>query len=532
MPGWIVTRILGRYMGDEIKFAMLFGRLVELVRSGGALADDEKSWTEALERVVAKRSLTMHVDDGLLYVDGVVVGADTPFAALITQRLAAHDLSAICVAYRAPALDLLQAIEALAEDPPDDLHSPRIAARVAAAGAVTVFFVSTEEARAAESHRSVRASEALEIVRGSGIESDERLRPAPEVTSARDVRKRQELHTRPPEPAHSPTSLSAKVAELRGIGAGPQLMAGLDAFQRVLDKAITKDDVTQIVDAMLALLRLEAESRSADAHRAYGVAVRRALTTDLLRRLVPMLLDELFAGDALTILRRAGADGTRLIAQRLTEAPTFAERRAFMQALREIGEGSDVIASLLQHDEWFVVRNAADLVGDLRLNEAVPLLGRVADHEDSRVRASVAIALARIGTPDAVRFLRPALRDPDRSIRLAVARELRGTGPGALAMVLVSAVEVEEDTEVAAEFYRALGRIGTPEAVQALIGVAQSSKGLLSGRKVLPRRFAAIEGLGLAGSPAALTALRDLMEDRDRYVREAAQAALHMAAGR
>ena len=99
-------------------------------------------------------------------------------------------------------------------------------------------------------------------------------------------------------------------------------------------------------------------------------------------------------------------------------------------------------------------------------------------------------------------------------------------------MVLVSAVEVEEDTEVATEFYRALGRIGTPQAVQALIGVAQSTKGLLSSRKVLPRRFAAIEGLGLAGSPAAVAALRDLMEDRDRYVREAAQAALQTAAGR
>ena len=86
--------------------------------------------------------------------------------------------------------------------------------------------------------------------------------------------------------------------------------------------------------------------------------------------------------------------------------------------------------------------------------------------------------------------------------------------------------------QIATEFYRALGRIGTPESVQALIGVAQSSKGLLSSRKALPRRFASIEGIGLAGSPAALAALRDLMEDRDRYVREAAQAALQTASGR
>jgi HEAT repeat protein len=516
-------------MGDEIRFAVLFGRLLELVRSGRELVDDEKSWMEALERVAAKRSLTVHVTDGQLYVDAVPIGADTPFATLIVQQLAAHNLSGVCIAYRSPALDLLRLVEALAEEPHHDPHALPIGARLAASGAVSVFVVSTDEARAADSHRTVRVSEALEIVRGSGMESDERLRPAPEVTAAREARQREEPVARPHEPPHSPTSLMAKVEELRGIGAGQRLMAGLDAFQRALDKTIAKDDVPQIVDAMLVLLRLEEESESADTHRAYGVAVRRALTTDLLRRLVPMLLDELFAADVLRIIRRAGADGTRLIAQQLTEAPTFAERRAYMQALRQIGEGADVIASLLRHDEWFVVRNAADLVGDLRLVEAVPLLGRVADHEDARVRTSVAIALARIGTPDAVRFLRPSLRDPDRAIRLAVARELRGAGTGALAMVLVSAVDVEEDVEVAAEFYRALGRIGTPEAVQALIGVAQSSKGLLSSRKTLPRRFAAIEGLGLAGSPAAVTALRDLMGDRDRYVREAAEAALEMA---
>lgn len=520
---------LGRLMGDEIRFAMLFGRLLELARSGQELIDDEKASLAALERVVAKRSLTMHIDDGRLYVDGVPIGVDTPFVPLIQQQLAAHDLSAVCVSYRAPALDLLRAVEAIAEDPGERGDHAGAAGRLAEWDVVTVFLISTEEARATEAQRDVRLSEALEIVRGSGVESDERLRPAPDVRGARDATTYEDIVSRPKEAA--PTSLTAMVENLRGHGAGPRLMAGLDHFQRGIEKALDQDEVAQVVEAMLALLRLEDESDSVDTRRAYGIAVRRALTTDLLRRLAPLLLDELYAVDILTIMRRAGADGTRLIAQQLAEAPTFAERRAYLQALRQIGQGPEVIASLLGHQEWFVVRNAADLVGDLRIVEAVPLLGRVAEHEDGRVRSSVAVALARIGTPEAVRFLRPALRDPDRAIRLAVAKELRGSGLGALAMVLVNAVEVEEDQEVVGEFYRALGRIGTPEAVQALVGVAQSGRGLLGGRKASPRRCAAVEGLGLARSAAALAVLRDLTDDRDRDVREAARAALASSAG-
>jgi HEAT repeat protein len=92
-------------------------------------------------------------------------------------------------------------------------------------------------------------------------------------------------------------------------------------------------------------------------------------------------------------------------------------------------------------------------------------------------------------------------------------------------MVLVSAAEAEEDQDVCAEYYRALGRIGTPEAVRALVEVAQPGRGLFATRKIAPhRRVAATEGLVLSRSAAARTALQELVRDRDRDVREAATA--------
>jgi HEAT repeat protein len=71
----------------------------------------------------------------------------------------------------------------------------------------------------------------------------------------------------------------------------------------------------------------------------------------------------------------------------------------------------------------------------------------------------------------------------------------------------------------------ALGRIGSPDAVQALIKFAQPG-GKLFGRKPAPRRLAAVEALRVAATPAAIGTLQGLAEDSDKEVKSAARAAL------
>jgi HEAT repeat protein len=92
-------------------------------------------------------------------------------------------------------------------------------------------------------------------------------------------------------------------------------------------------------------------------------------------------------------------------------------------------------------------------------------------------------------------------------------------------MPLIVALQEEEDETVQRELLLALGRIGTPDAVQALIKVAQPS-GRLFGRKPTPLRLAAVEALRLAATAPALGTLEGLGGDGDKLVRTAAQAAV------
>ncbi|HET6923189.1 MAG TPA: HEAT repeat domain-containing protein, partial [Anaeromyxobacteraceae bacterium] len=225
------------------------------------------------------------------------------------------------------------------------------------------------------------------------------------------------------------------------------------------------------------------------------------------------------------VLRRGGEATTEILLERLAGAEHIGERRHYFDLLRGATDGLGQVVHMLGHGDWFVVRNVADLLGELRVTEAVGPLARALRHPDARVRRSAALALARIGTPETLDHLARLLRDDDPELRLAVAASLGGREMETLAMPLVLAVEREQDPRVRLELYRALGRLGSPAALQALTRDVQPVRWRWW-RRQPGRRLAAIEGLKLAGGPAAIAALELLLEDRDREIRRVARAAL------
>ncbi|WP_439643385.1 HEAT repeat domain-containing protein [Gemmatimonas sp.] len=48
---------------------------------------------------------------------------------------------------------------------------------------------------------------------------------------------------------------------------------------------------------------------------------------------------------------------------------------------------------------WFVARNAAGLVGEMKSQSAIPDLSRLLKHSDLRVRIAAVVALGHIGGP-------------------------------------------------------------------------------------------------------------------------------------
>jgi HEAT repeat protein len=495
-------------MHDAHELAVQLGRLLDLMMRSPEVSDEHRTTLGVLVDILGRRSASLVLEGDVIAVEGREVSADAPFVSVLTDRMTLHEVARIHLGYGATSIDIVELLRALAAAPAPGRPGAALTARLVTADVVTLGVVSRDQTASAAARSAMRASAAL---RASQVP------PAKRATRV-DV-------ARAPRPS---STLAALVDSLQDDVDETPLLSRLDTVGATIVRAIVANELTQALEAILKLIRQETEADNPDVQRQYGIAVRRLLTSEHLKKFAPMAFDDVYHEDIALLMRRAGKQGTKILLDLLIEAPSQAERLAYLKALRSTEEGADVIASLLSHHEWYVVRNAADLVGEMRIADAVPALARAAANPEPRVRRAIGVALARIGTADTALPLRKLVTDPDPQVRLSVVKEVGGRALSGLAMPLVSAAGAELDPDVLAEYYRALGRIGTPDAVAALVQAAQEGGGLLS-RKPLGPRLAAIEGLGSAGGPSAVAVLRELAQSRSNDVRAVAVAALERA---
>jgi len=306
-------------------------------------------------------------------------------------------------------------------------------------------------------------------------------------------------------------------------GTEPAERAGIEHIVSQGRIAAEAGDWNGLLDACLELVEGESEAQSDILASSYRIELRRLLPVQHLR-----MLARLAHGDrrqeAVTILKRFGPEATDLLMDLLVEAPGIGERRSYYSAIAQLNQGKEFVIQRLAHPEWFVVRNAANLCGELELAEAVPELVRQSEHPDERVRKAVAVALGRIASPAALDTVRKMLLDLVPGVRGQALQHLGGRRARGVVRNVVELLRKEEDEDVRQEGLLALGRIGTPEALTVLAEWAAPGGRLLA-RKQLNVRLQAVRGLAVAG-PAATDALAALQRDEAPEIRSAASAAL------
>ena len=547
------------------RVVLLLGQMIRLLSEAPDETDDLKAALRTLTEITDKRSLSIRAEADHITVEGIDVEGDSTLIGLLLQQMQAHLVAEMRIAHGASAIDIMHLVRGIAHNLSDYGPGHIVDAHLQNVGATTVSAVSTAADASRQHRRDMRITDALEA---TGLSLDQPGRPqtstptaeptqpgespSPAGTLAHGAAAKQEEEEEEEEEEEkeeeeeiglvsehtgqayddmlrqllaSTGTMSEAISKLEADAPSAELFKQLDTVQGSITKALDKHQLDQAIDAVAALVRKEAESTKEDSRRAYGVALRRLLTEHHMTMFAAYLLDDLYAADVVLIIRRAGKPGTRVILELLVKAPTFAERKAYLRLLREVEEGLDAITGMLAHPDWFVIRNMADLAGELRIQEAIPALGKMMAHSDDRVRVAVGVALARIGVSASVPYLSKVPQDPDPKVRAIVFQEIGGRGLSALAMPLVAAMEGEENPQVRAEYLRALGRIGTPEAVEALKKAAGEKTGLLK-RKASTDSLAAVEGLVLANSSNSMEALKALKTGGSKDVRDAASKAL------
>jgi HEAT repeat protein len=228
------------------------------------------------------------------------------------------------------------------------------------------------------------------------------------------------------------------------------------------------------------------------------------------------MYDDLFA-----VFARTGDDGAEALIEQLNAAQSLAQRRVYFDSLRKLNAGVQVLIHMLGDSRWYVVRNAADLLGEMSANDAEPKLSELLQHDDDRVRKAAVSALSKMTGSGAVKGLAASLDDGAPGVRMRAAAALGGAKTPAAAAALIKHLDREDAAEVQHACLASLGKIASGDAIRFLTKAAQPAGGLFNKKKATAYRVAAVRALGEARTPAAMGALQNLLHDKEKDVREA-----------
>lgn len=459
-------------------FAVTFARAVHVMRAQPPVLEQQKTALRAVHTLTSVAPAVVRVYGGVLSIDNVAIPDTVPHVADLIAQLTSHRVAEIAIAHGAAPGDLLALLRAVAVERGDMPAGESVAQRVRDAGATSVAVLSMPEPdEGGRRHRSVSQVFELEetLAAADAAWAETVAQPPDDSWSGPGLREidlgftADDLPVAVPPPApglpQPEPSMAAAVPaaplpipadtslgrSLAALMAEPHSVRALDLltdFSREFADAVAGDDMPVAVRAAAAVIELEPGAPEGTVRNSYGIVLKRMLPREILAQVAHLLLTA-DAPSATAVLHRAGAPAVDILLGLLAGADSIRERKAYMAALGGMPAGAEQVRHMLDHAQWYVVRNVADLCGVLRLESAVPDLDRLLRHPDARVQRAAAVALARIGTIDTVAPLLRIIKEPKPDLRRQVAAAL-AAAPELASLPVLTALAGDADKAVAA----------------------------------------------------------------------------------
>jgi len=422
-------------------------RMLELLRHDPNDRDQLKAGFRDLYAVLEPAGAAISIDVKGMIIDGTALPHGLPGGGEVRIRFHTHGIGSVRVPAGVRPADLLAVVRLLATEPVGDATVESFVKRLPVEAALAIQVAGPRQLPTSSDTRTL----------------DNLSAP---IGAAAPI---------PPPPPELLASLAEPGERTR------RDQPGYDPLREIevkADLAYRREEWEELLALAAELVRLEAAEGDESRRRRYSVTLRRVLPKSALQHIARAALSEGRRVEATAVLRRMDADAVDALLELLTAAPTLGERRGYFTVLTKMETGTERIIHRLNHPDWFVVRNVAELCGELRLANAVRPLAEQAQHRDERVRRAVAGALCKIRSTDSHEALRRLLNDAEPMVRLQAAQGIDGEWARGLVMSIAVRLPEENHPDVLRELHLALGRVGTAEAVKILQGAAAPAKGL------------------------------------------------------
>ncbi len=522
-------------MDHSVIFVRQLAHLLWLVLNESANVDEQKAALRVLLTTSRHGAVSVALHGLELQANGHAVPTAFTGVADLTVQMARHGLVLMSSDDTATPSDLLGVVRILASAPVLDDGGAAAEEQRRAGGITHVRFAGRPDVVRHAPTPPPRDTVSFDALEFGDVVDD----PLAEAEARATPRSTQAIPA--PSASHSDRGMFSQFAAARAPSESYEaLLAQLEStiddtrIVRVLEDLVSVGELAArqgharvLCEIFFRIGLRETELPHFELKHAAAVALKRIGTPDVLRLVARELPHDAEHRDQImAVLSRAGEDGADALIAQLTSVAQQRDRRVYFDALLATRSAVPALLHMLENAQWFVVRNAAELLGEMAVAAAEEPLTRLLKHDDERVRRAGTIALMHLGTPRALQAIQEALTDPVPATRMQAAAALVARRDVLTSAVhLLRALDVEKDDEVQAAFLSALGRLGTPEAVQRLVNASEQKRGMFQ-RKTTSVRVAAVIGLAEARSDEALSALRALHDDKDEDVRAAVTLAL------
>ena len=293
---------------------------------------------------------------------------------------------------------------------------------------------------------------------------------------------------------------------------------------RLLREAIGNGSWEDAQAALTLLQRCESEQWAPDEFVAELVAPGSALTTSALHRLdqQPMASVQQF----MALARDLGPAAAEWVMTFIAESEQQRVRRPLTRVMAELcKDDPERLAPWLADERWYVVRNAAHILGLIGGPGIVGLLKAVARHPEPRVRQEVVAALANNTGGSGRELLVEMLQGADTKIFCSVLHQLASERDRDIARLVLGFLAAPEFSERPMEerraIYSTLGSTGDDEAVTGLEGELMRSKWFSQTQE--QHRASVARCIARIGTPLALQVLERAAQSKNGAIRKAAQ---------
>jgi HEAT repeat protein len=184
---------------------------------------------------------------------------------------------------------------------------------------------------------------------------------------------------------------------------------------------------------------------------------------------------------------------------------------------------------LIGSDDEAVVMEAIKRAAALKSAAAVPALGKMLSVGEPEMRVAAVLALTEIGSPGAMQMLERAVADEDREVRISAVRALGARNARASLPRIEAAIKGRDlrDSNLTEKmaFFEAYGLLAGDAGITLLDGLL-NSKGFMGKRDDSEIRACAAMALGKIGSPKAMESLNKANAEKDVIVRNAVSRAI------